>query len=66
MDEVMNWGVGLVASAATLGLLNLIFDEVSEGAFFASIALVLGVGCIAAARWRDVLQLIAKGGDRED
>ena len=67
MEELMNWGVGLVASAATLSLLNLAFDEVSVAGFLAAIALVLGVGCMAASTWRGVLQSIAKiGGGGEN
>ncbi len=65
MEEMMNWGVGLVASAATLGLLNLIFDEVNAAGLLTGIALVLGIGCITACKWRVVLQSIAKGGDHD-
>ena len=61
MEELTNWGVGLVVSAMTLGLLSTVLYGIGPAGFIATVALAMGVGCIAAAKWRDVLQLIAKG-----
>ncbi len=59
MKELTNWGVGLLASAMALSLLSLVVDEVGPAGFIASFAMIIGIGCVVAANWRDVLQAIA-------
>lgn len=59
MDEVLDYGVGLMAGGAVMGLFMLLLDEGSFGGYMSAFLFSMGFGCIAAAKWRDVLQSIA-------